>query len=134
MSYTSFTVNNTHRFLVTQNIVDKLDESFENLIMVFKMTDYRVTFYKVGTRVVQVMFSKNGLTNGNEDFSLSFVKNSEQKLSELNVTFKKEKLDKVLNLFLTDMDVCVDEVSNKVNVRTFIPNGMVKIMDKLKYV
>ena len=116
-------------FLVASEIYDEFQSKLAELITLFKLIDFDVRFFCIGTKSESIEFKGES-----ETFSVYFEKNIDKKVSVVVAEFPLGKKSKLFELFLNDIDVDLNFVKNKIKVTTRIPSGMVKILDKLKQI
>jgi hypothetical protein len=127
MSYQNLLIQNTNtKVLVKENMYGAIHSSLENIVIVYKLLDYRVDIVVGGTRFVKISFHKDSSDN----FQIQLQK-MQGKLHSIDVYFPSSKKERLVGLFGKDMDLVLDCSGHNVKLFSYIDTGMLKILRKI---
>ncbi len=113
--------------LVPNEIYEDFQSNLTDLIVLHKLVDYKINFFVTGTRVQGISFR-----SGNDWMKVFFKKDGFANIISINADLSIQKKNKVLGLFVDDMDVDLDFTHDLVKVSTRIKSGMIKVLKKLQ--
>jgi hypothetical protein len=115
-----------------QQIVSLDEDMFtevNDLIIVMKLTNYRVDVFQHGTRLVVISFS-----NDEEKIKINLNKYPDNGVHLMQVFFSdRSKKERINDLFKKDMQVMIKNAPEGILVFTYIQEGMISILQKIKW-
>jgi hypothetical protein len=115
--------------LVNINMLEQINSNLIDLMILYRLTDYSVCVFDNGTREIKIVFEQKNIQ---DKFEIQLVKNIQKRLHKISISLPSSRLERIMSLFSNDMDIVVEKSVGVVKLYSYMPSGMLKILEKLR--